>query len=285
MSRRIPGIPGDSFSADRRLLAIRRARPTGVRGELMTCAPDGKTRAFTLIELLVVISIAALLIALLLPSLAMAREAARRSVCLSNLRQVHGAFLGYAAENRDAAPIGYRTESKQFNSMIYSTTAGGRWVLFGVLYRAGHADEPRALFCPSESNTKFTFDSPANPFPRLTPPSANIQSGYGARPERQIPDDLANPPAALQPFVMPKLDDFRHRAIFADLTAARARIEARHATGANVLFGDGSARWVALEAFDQPAAAWPEPTFPPGSGFNATHDAIWAAFDGRYGPS
>jgi prepilin-type N-terminal cleavage/methylation domain-containing protein/prepilin-type processing-associated H-X9-DG protein len=62
--------------------------------------PRQSPSAFTLIELLVVISIIALLIGLLVPSLAAAREAGRTTVCGSNVRQLSIASTVYANDNR-----------------------------------------------------------------------------------------------------------------------------------------------------------------------------------------
>jgi prepilin-type N-terminal cleavage/methylation domain-containing protein/prepilin-type processing-associated H-X9-DG protein len=234
--------------------------------------PPRPAHGFTIVELLVVIGIIAVLLSLLLPSLARAREVAKRTVCLSNLRQVHAAFSYYALNNNDRVPLGYRVGRKQWDSMIWSSTSQ-KYCLFGILYLDGRMQTPQAFFCPSDTDPQSMYGSEINPWPpgRDGDPTKQVYAGYGCRPQVELPDELQNVPNVL----VPRLNEFKSRAIFADLVATPARLDLRHKQGVNVLYGDGSAHWVPRTGFDADLRACP--AISPDA--NPYQDNIWAALD------
>ena len=126
--------------------------------------PKDHKRAFTLIELLVVVSIIALLVSILLPALAKAREQAKRTMCLNNQRSIVAALVTYATEWNDNFPPGTGRDpdtgelrgghNARHTLGIYHNWGDGTdsWVSLGLLF-ATHileGDSPRALYCPSQ---------------------------------------------------------------------------------------------------------------------------------------
>lgn len=82
-------------------------------------------RTFTLIELLVVISIISLLAAMLLPAFAKARDAARRTYCINNEKQIYTAVLHYVGDNGGYMAGGTSRPLSQYD--VYVGGPGADW--------------------------------------------------------------------------------------------------------------------------------------------------------------
>ncbi|MDR3710698.1 MAG: DUF1559 domain-containing protein [Capsulimonadaceae bacterium] len=77
-------------------------------------------KAFTLIELLVVIAIIAILAAILFPVFAKAREKARMTACLSNLKQIGLAYVQYEQDYDEFVPCGTQIRGAGWAGQVYS---------------------------------------------------------------------------------------------------------------------------------------------------------------------
>ena len=247
---------------------------------------------FTLVELLVVIGIIAVLISILLPTMNRAREAARRTACLSNLRSIHQAYLIYGRNWKDAAPIGSIAgdapdEQSQNN---YSCVRGGKYTVFGFLFEDQMGPngvtrlEPRIFYCPSYTGRLHLYNDDGNLW--YNPPNSytlngTVRTGYGARPDPLWRKPI--PPATVYIPVMSKLHELKNQAIFSDIcngpevAGLYDRLSLGHKQGLNVLYANGSAKWISCSAID--AYVKQLTTNFATANDNRAFRTIWAIFD------
>lgn len=110
---------------------------------------------FTLVELLVVIGIIAILIGLLLPAMSRAREQAKVTACLSQVRQLYLGYLAYAEENRGHIVSGSTVGNMAWVNDSTTTSNGEAQVQGGLLYK--FIRTPKVYRCPADSREEYGY--------------------------------------------------------------------------------------------------------------------------------
>lgn len=210
-----------------------------------------QSKGFTLIELLVVIAIIAILAAILFPVFAKAREKARQTACLSNVKQINMGIMMYLQDYDEVLPIfwfGWHTDGSP--STWKDVVAP--YIKSAQLYK-----------CPSDPN----FDSVVNSAPW-------VANSYAINPALQIfnPDgswksDWGN--YYDQPCSIGAMEAPAETLLFADkygyseklswecvinptTSTPAGAVWCRHSEGANVGFADGHSKWMKSDAIIGP---------------------------------
>lgn len=176
-------------------------------------------RGFTLIELLVVIAIIAILAAILFPVFARAREKARQTACLSNLKQIGIASLMYGQDYDERTPHAFIGEP------------GGPYVRWWELLEP-YINNDQIFECPSATGTigyganrRLLGDyGNSRKYAQIKIPAEKIMYGDADSPNR-----------------MCMLEGWYYD------SDCRRQLYPIHNEGSNISFADGHAKWVKLD--------------------------------------
>jgi len=233
-------------------------------------------RAFTLIELLVVIAIIAILAAILFPVFAQAREAARKTSCLSNLKQMSLGVAMYVSDNELYPVYSYSTGSVRWHTILQP-----------------YVKNEQVFVCPSSAYSRFHFRNmgygynhqylarsadrggsgagaheTSIEFPAETIAIADSwgTGGWSKAPQAWSDavnecDRLGNHGYTIDPPLLPAGSKWATSCTVSNPLpgypgAGHTRIATRHNGGANVAFCDGHAKWMRREVLERDNRAW-----------------------------
>lgn len=200
-------------------------------------------KGFTLIELLVVIAIIAILAAILFPVFARAREKARQTTCLSNVKQISLGFTMYMQDYDECLP------------QSYYYWHGGPGLCIWTLYTYPYVRNWQLYICPSAGRSSYTyshwFDPPTTPSTKLD---------YGINCHLASPYHNQGYPLAMVKYPSQTIlvaDSGRAEEtttyngsnsweLYNTYHVSRF-IPARHNGGGNIGFVDGHAKWYTLQ--------------------------------------
>jgi len=270
---------------------------------------------FTLVELLVVIGIIAVLIAMLLPALSKARDAAKTVVCLSNMRQVYTEITMYAGQSNGRVPVGYIFSDKRLSNKVWLATGSasslyswpsqpyqyGSWCAMGWLYYAGYMKNPKIYWDPE--TLPVTDFKPANTTTLVFPPSygsavwppgnwgtttypsySNQSTGIGYTTRPEVSWSNWNPATATLPrATCPTFYQLKGAALLAEGMYVTSINALPHSKGMNVIYADGAGQWVAGSAFiDDLLLAQSNPNTYMLSGTYPSATGVWGKFDKQH---
>jgi len=221
---------------------------------------------FTLIELLVVIAIISILASILFPVFARARENARRTSCLSNVKQIGLAMMQYVQDYDETYPLAYYSVpagTPMPDGQIWAGSAAAPYIFWAQLLYPYHKSV-QLFWCPSSNTSTNSVGGVAVPVNgqyganssiiSMAPPSIKMASINSVASTYMFMDagtyhinsTLAQTPSGSTSYLPGMGDAGSNCSLVATATAAQIADckSGRHFDGVNVGFADGHAKWL-----------------------------------------